>query len=55
MVMRNLLSVDNFSIALDPVTSVILVIASVVITIISGLWPAHHAAKQDPVVALRSE
>ena len=55
MVMRNLLSVDNFSIALDPGTSVILVIASVVITIISGLWPAHHAAKQDPVVALRSE
>lgn len=53
--MGNLLSVDTFSIALSPVTAGILVAANVAITIISGLWPAHRAAKQDPVVALRSE
>ena len=54
-VMGNLLGVDTFSIALGPVTAAILVAANVAITIISGLWPAHRAAKQDPVVALRSE
>ena len=53
--MGNLLSVETFSIALSPVTAGILVAANVAITIISGLWPAHRAAKQDPVVALRSE
>lgn len=53
--MGNLLSIDTFSIILDPVTAVILVAANIAITIMSGLWPAHRAAKQDPVVALRSE
>lgn len=54
-IMGNLLAVDSFSITLGPLTALVLVTASVVITIISGLWPAYRAAKQDPVVALRSE
>ena len=33
----------------------ILVLASVLLTSISGLIPARSAAKKDPVVALRTE
>lgn len=33
----------------------ILVLVSIVITVLSGLSPAHSAAKKDPVIALRSE
>ncbi len=35
--------------------ALILVIVSIVITVLSGLAPAHSAAKKDPVVALRTE
>lgn len=40
---------------MDPISSVILVAISVVLTIISGLIPAIMAANRDPVRALRSE
>ncbi len=33
----------------------ILILVSIVITVLSGLSPAHSAAKKDPVIALRSE
>ena len=36
-------------------SSVILIVISIVITILGGLLPAKKAAKQDPVVALRTE
>ena len=35
--------------------AIILVILSVVLTLIGGLIPSRHAAKKDPVLALRSE
>ncbi|MCD7819417.1 MAG: ABC transporter ATP-binding protein/permease, partial [Lachnospiraceae bacterium] len=35
--------------------ALILIIISIVITVLSGLAPAHSAAKKDPVVALRTE
>ena len=39
-----------------PVTGAIsLIILSMVLTLIGGLIPAKHAAKKDPVIALRSE
>ena len=35
--------------------SIVLVILSVILTLIGGLSPSRHAAKKDPVLALRSE
>ncbi|MCD7814969.1 MAG: ABC transporter ATP-binding protein/permease [Lachnospiraceae bacterium] len=35
--------------------ALILILISIVITVLSGLAPAHSAAKKDPVVALRTE
>lgn len=36
-------------------SSLILIVISIVITIIGGLFPAKKAAKKDPVIALRTE
>ena len=41
--------------ALPPVAAVILIVISVVLTLIAGLFPSSVAAKKDPVVALRTE
>ena len=40
---------------LQPEAAIGLIVISVVLTFIAGLIPANHAAKLDPVVALRSE
>lgn len=41
--------------ALPPLTAVIMVVVSVILTLVSGLIPAQAAAKKDPVIALRTE
>lgn len=41
--------------ALPPVSTVVLIILSMVLTFIGGLIPAKNAAKKDPVTALRTE
>ena len=41
--------------ALPPVSAVVLIILSMVLTFIGGLIPAKNAAKKDPVTALRTE
>lgn len=41
--------------ALPPLTAVIMVCVSILLTLISGLIPAQAAAKKDPVIALRTE
>jgi len=41
--------------ALSPVSAVVMVLISIVLTLISGLIPASAAAKKDPVIALRTE
>ena len=40
---------------LSPLSALILIIVSVVITLIAGLIPALMAAKRDPVKALRAD
>ncbi|MBR0377079.1 MAG: ABC transporter permease, partial [Lachnospiraceae bacterium] len=40
---------------LQPVSGLILIILSVILTLIGGLIPARSAAKKDPVLALRTE
>ena len=45
----------NITAVLPPVASVILIILSTILTLIGGLIPSRKAAKQDPVLALRSE
>lgn len=40
---------------LTPLTALIMVAVSIVLTSISGLIPARSAAKKDPVIALRTE
>ena len=40
---------------LEPLSALIMVLLSVGLTVLSGLIPSRKAAKQDPVVALRTE
>ncbi len=40
---------------LTPLTALVMILVSILLTAISGLLPARSAAKKDPVVALRTE
>ena len=46
---------NNITAVLPMAASIILIILSTVLTLIGGLIPSRKAAKQDPVLALRSE
>ena len=45
----------NVKAALPPVAGIILVVLSIILTLIGGIIPSKKAAKEDPVLALRSE
>ena len=45
----------NVKALLPPVAGIILIILSVILTLIGGIIPSRRAAKEDPVLALRSE
>ena len=45
----------NVRAALPPVAAIILILLSIVLTLIGGIIPSSKAAKEDPVLALRSE
>ena len=45
----------NVKAALPPVAGIILIVLSIVLTLIGGIIPSRKAAKEDPVLALRSE
>ena len=53
-IIYHLSGVSNIA-TLPPVSGVILVCISMVLTLVAGLIPARMAAKKDPVLALRSE
>ena len=44
-------TIANFT----PLTALVMILVSILLTSISGLLPARSAAKKDPVVALRTE
>ena len=46
---------DTVNAKLPPASGLILIVLSVLLTVIGGLLPAKKAAKQDPVIALRTE
>lgn len=51
----NLLGSEDMRASLPFVSAGILVVISVIITVIGGLFPAKKASKKDPVIALRTE
>ncbi len=55
MIIHHLTEISNLTAQLPPMAGVILVIISMVLTVIAGLFPSSFAAKKDPVVALRTE
>jgi len=46
---------DTVNAVLPPASAVILIVLSILLTVLGGLLPAKKAAKQDPVIALRTE
>ena len=45
----------NVRASLPPVAGIILIVLSIILTLIGGIIPSRKAAKEDPVLALRSE
>ena len=54
-IILKLTGIENMSSSLPPVAGAALVVISMLLTLIAGLFPASVAAKKDPVDALRSE
>ena len=55
ILIHHLSDVENINAVLPPLSAVILILLSIVLTLIGGLIPSRKAAKSDPVTALRSE
>ena len=47
--------IANLQAALEPVPAIVLVIISMVLTFVAGLFPSKTASNKDPVIALRTE
>jgi putative ABC transport system permease protein len=54
-IIRALTQIKDIGAILPWQAAVILVLISMVLTLVAGLFPARVAAKKDPVVALRTE
>ncbi|MDD6035496.1 MAG: ABC transporter ATP-binding protein/permease [Lachnospiraceae bacterium] len=55
IILHSVTGIANLNAILPPVAGVILVLISMLLTFIAGLFPAKVAARKDPVIALRSE
>ena len=55
MIIHRLAKMDSINAVLPPAAAAILVLLSVGLTMLGGLIPSRKAARQDPVLALRSE
>lgn len=55
MILHELTGINNLSAYLPPITAVILILISMLLTLIAGIIPSRSAAKKDPVIALRTE
>lgn len=54
MIIKNITGISNIS-SLPIVGAIVLVLISVLLTLIAGLFPARMASRKDPVEALRTE
>ncbi len=54
-IIHSLLETTEVSASIPPISAVILVVLSIILTLIGGIIPSKKAAKKDPVTALRSE
>lgn len=54
-VIHKLTGINSIASSLPPVAGAALVVISMLLTLIAGLFPASIAAKKDPVIALRTE
>lgn len=54
-VIGRVLGAADLIVTLPVASAIILVVISIVITVVGGLWPSRNAAKKDPVIALRAE
>ena len=54
-IIHSLIGSADVSAQLPPVSAIILIVLSMLLTIIGGLIPSKKAATKDPVIALRSE
>lgn len=54
-IIQSLSGISDMSAQLSLPATLILILISIIITTIGGLFPAKKAAKKDPVIALRSE
>ncbi len=54
-IIQHLTQMDTIKAYLPPVAGVVLVLISVLLTVVAGLFPARIASKKDPVEALRTE
>ena len=55
LILHALTGIPNLNAYLPPLTGIILIVISVLLTLIAGIIPSRSAAKKDPVVALRTE
>ena len=55
IILLHFTGIENLQAVLEPVPAIILVIISMVLTFVAGLFPSKTASNKDPVIALRTE
>lgn len=55
IILYSLTGIENLQAVLEPAPAIILVLISMGLTFIAGLFPSKTASKKDPVIALRTE